>query len=440
MIAMAGIAMGVFTGVMDGAIANVALPTIAQDLHTTAAASVWVVNAFQLAVTMTLLPVAALGDKFGCRRIFALGFLLFTIASVACALSTTLLQLSLSRALQGVGAASMMALSPPLVRRIYPQHLLGRGVGTVGLFVAISAATGPSAASLILSVASWPWLFAVNLPVGLIGLVVTQAVLPNVPGTGRGFDLKGAVLTAATLALLVTGVDRMGIEGPGWSALGQIVAAILLGTLLVRSQDRRRDPILPVDLMRIPLFALSVATSLCSYSAQMMTFVALPFYLQRTLGIDTVTSGFLITPWPVALALTAPVAGRLADRYPAGALGCIGLATMALGTALLTLLPAHPGYPDIVWRMALTGLGFGLFQAPNNRTLIQAAPRARAGAAGGMQAAARLFGQTMGGAIAGLIFGLLGAIGPITALATAASISAAGSLVSLTRLRASGAA
>jgi MFS transporter, DHA2 family, multidrug resistance protein len=436
MIAMAGIAMATFTGVMDGAIANVALPTIAHDLHSSAAASVWVVNAFQLAVTMSLLPIAAIGDKLGCRRVFAVGFAVFTVASVCCALSGTLLELSLSRALQGMGAASMMALSPPIVRRIYPQHMLGRGVGLVGVFVALAAATGPTAASVILSVAHWPWLFAVNLPIGIVGLAVTQMVLPDIPGTGRRFDLLGALLTAASLALLVTGVDRLGIEGPGLSAAGQIVAALVLGALLVRSQLRRTDPILPVDLMRAPLFALSVATSLCTYSAQMMTFVALPFFLQRNLGIDAVTSGFLITPWPVALAVTAPIAGRLADRYPAGLLGGIGLAFMACGTMLLTLLPASPGVIDIIWRMAVTGFGFGLFQAPNNRVLIGSAPRNRAGAAGGLQAAARLFGQTMGGAVAGVIFGVFGARGPVTALGVAAGIAAVGSLVSMTRLRA----
>ena len=433
-IAMLGIALGVLTSVMDGAIANVALPTIAADLGATPAASVWVVNAYQLAVCVALLPVAAIGEIVGYRRVFAVGFTVFTIASLCCALSPTLLTLSLSRALQGMGGATMMALSPPLVRLIYPRHQIGRGVGLVGFFVAVSAAAGPSAASAILAVAHWPWLFAVNLPIGVVGLVVTSRVLPHRPGSGGTFDWRGAVLNAGALGLLVTGIDRAGIEGPHLGPLAQIGGGVVCFVVLLRNQTRQAKPLLPLDLLRIPLFALSMATSLCSYAAQMMTFVAVPFLLQKGLGLDAVHAGLLITPWPLMLAITAPVAGRLADRYPPGLLGGVGLALMALGTVTVVLLHPAPADWDVAWRMGLTGLGFGLFQAPNNKLLITTAPPHRAGAAGGLQAAARLVGQTFGGAFAALIFAAAGTAGPHDALITAAVLSVAGAAVSMSRI------
>ena len=242
------------------------------------------------------------------------------------------------------------------------------------------------------------------------------------------------MLNAGALGLLVTGIDRAGIEGPHLWPLAQIVGGLVFFAALLRDQTRQSRPLLPLDLMRIPLFALSMATSLCTYAAQMMTFVALPFLLQHGLGFDAVHAGLLITPWPLMLALTAPVAGRLADRYPPGLLGGIGLVLMAAGTVCVLLLHPAPADWDVAWRMGLTGLGFGLFQAPNNKLLITTAPPHRAGAAGGLQAAARLVGQTFGGAFAALIFAAAGDAGPHDALITATVLALAGAVVSMSRI------
>lgn len=176
--AIFAIALGITVSVLDGAIANVALPTIARDLNASPASSIWVVNAYQLAITVSLLSLASLGDLIGYRRIYQAGLLVFSITSLFCALSDSLLTLTIARVLQGFGAAAIMSVNTALIRIIYPQRFLGRGMGINSLIVACSSAAGPTVAAAILSVASWQWLFAINLPIGLVALLLGMKFLP----------------------------------------------------------------------------------------------------------------------------------------------------------------------------------------------------------------------------------------------------------------------
>ena len=213
--------------------------------------------------------------------------------------------------------------------------------------------------------------------------------------------------------------------------------ALLVGYVLVRRQNALVMPLLPIDLFRRPIFALSVATSICTFVAQGIVFVALPFYFQDVIGRSQVETGLLITPWPVTVAMIAPLAGRLADRYPAGILGAIGLTVLSIGFVLLALLPAAPGDADIVWRIVVCGLGFGFFQSPNNRAIISSAPRERSGGAGAIQSTARLLGQTIGAAMVALVFGYAGPAGgasPTVAILLAALFAAIAAVASLSRL------
>lgn len=398
------IALGVTMAVMDSAIANVALPTIARELNTDAAASIWIVNGYQLAIMISLLPLAALGEIIGHRRIYIAGMVLFTIASLACAFSHSFIELALARVVQGFGAAGIMAVNTALLRFIYPHRLLGRGIGINALVVAISAAAGPTIAAAILSVASWPWLFAVNVPIGIAAVSVGRFALPGNPLSHRAFDYVSAILSAGTFGLLIASIDALGHgESFGWF-VGEGLGVIVIGFLLVRRQLTMAAPLLPIDLMRIPIFSLSVATSVCSFTAQMLALVSLPFLFQNRLGFTAVETGLLLTPWALAIAAAAPVAGRLADRYPAGLLGGIGMVIFSAGLLLLAFMPAHPDIVTIVWRMALMGTGFGIFQSPNNRAMLSAAPRERSGGASGMLGTARLLGQTTGAALVALLF------------------------------------
>ena len=420
--------------VLDGAIANVALPTIAQDLRASPAESIWVVNAYQLAIVISLLPMAALGEIIGYRRIYQAGLAIFTVASFTCALSHSLVALTAARFVQGFGAAGIMSVNGALVRFTYPHRMLGRGVGLNALVVATSAAAGPTIASLILSVASWQWLFAVNIPIGVGAFVVAACSLPKNPLARKRFDLFSAGLNAVTFGLLVTGVDILTRTKARLVGAIELAVGLATGWLLVRRELHEDRPLVPIDLLRIRIFALSIVTSVISFTAQMSAFVSLPFHFEMAMGRSQVTTGLLLTPWPIGVGIAAPLAGWLADRFSGAILGGIGLMVFAVGLAFLALLPADAPNIQIIWRMLLCGLGFGFFQSPNNRMMLSTAPRERAGAAGGMLATARLIGQTSGAVLIAVCFELLGDRGEQVALWIGAALALAGAGSSTLRL------
>ena len=440
--AMATLAIAVSMAVLDSAIANIALPTIARDMATTPAATIWVVNAYQFAVTVSLLPFAFLGDIMGYKRVYIAGLVVFTVASLGCALAPTLPLLVLARVVQGFGGAGIMSVNTALIRFIFPRAELGRGLGFNAFVVASFSALGPSIAAGILSVATWHWLFAINVPLGVVALWLAERVLPMTPRAGYRFDLLSALLTAVTFGLIITMVDGLG-RSPGATELIEFLAVLLVGTVFIYRQLHLTVPLLPVDLFRRPIFALSVATSVCSYIAQTSAYVALPFYFQYVGGLSPIDTGLMMTPWPAIVVIVAPIAGRLSDRYPAGVLGSLGLLAMTAGMLSLLFMPAAPSYPDVAWRMLLSGLGFGFFQSPNNRLLVGSAPPERSGAGSGMLATARLSGQTIGSALVALSFSVTGARagaevshGTSLALGIGASFAATAMIVSALRLRA----
>lgn len=428
------IGLGLTMAVMDGAIANVALPTIARDLHASPSFSIWIVNGYQLAIVISLLPLSSLGEIIGYRRVYVAGLGLFTFASLFCALSHTLLLLTVARIVQGFGAAGIMSVNAALVRFTYPHRMLGRGIGINALIVAIAAAVGPTLAAGILAVGNWPWLFAVNIPFGIAALVIGRLALPHTPRHARALDWPGAVQSAIMLGLGITAIDSIGHgERPAYYTT-EFLAAAVAGVMLVRRQLNETSPLLPIDLLRIPIFTLSICTSIASFCAQMLAYTSLPFYLVDRFGYSDVDIGLLITPWPIAIAFAAPLAGRLVEHVSAGLLGGIGLLLFAAGLMSLALLPPHPATIDLVWRMALSGAGFGLFQSPNNRTMMSSAPRGRSGAAGGMLATARLVGQTAGALGVAVLFRLIGHPTTNAPLIAASIAAVAAAAVSLTRL------
>lgn len=419
---------------LDTAIANTALPAIASDLHAAPAASVWVINAYQLAIVATILPLAALGDIVGHRLIYIAGMTIFTLASAACALSGNLPTLAAARAFQGVGASGIMSVNIALLRFIYPPHKLGRGVGLNALVVGVSFAVGPSVASLILSVADWPWLFGVNVPLGLVALAVAVPSLPQSPRGAHRLDGLAAALNviAFTALILALSAAAQGEPVRWWGSA--LVVAVLFGALLIRREHGNAAPILPVDLFRQPAFALSSLTAICSFTTQGLAFVSLPFYFEGVLHRSQVQTGFLISPWSIVVALAAPLAGRLSDRYPPAVLGGAGLGILSIGMVSLALLPAEPSVVDICLRMAICGAGFGFFQSPNLRALMSAAPPHRSGGASGTIATSRLLGQATGAALTAFCFGLAGVHGATYALWLGAAFAAAASLASISRL------
>jgi DHA2 family multidrug resistance protein-like MFS transporter len=431
-------ALAIFTALamasLDTAIANVALPAIAADLHVSPADVVWVVNIYQIAMVATLLPLAALGEIVGQRRIYISGLILFTLSSLACALAWSLPTLLIARALQGLGASGIMGINVALVRFVYPRRLLGAGLGTNALVVATAFTAGPTVASSLLSIGPWTWLFGVNVPFGIAAVLIGMKTLPATPRSTHAFDFWGAMLATGCLGLFILALGSAAHNPDLPLLVIELVSAFVLGALLMRRQADHPAPMLPIDLFRHPVFALSAATAICAFAAQGLAFVSLPFFFEHSLGLTAIATGFLITPWSLVVGFIAPIAGRMSDRYQAGILGSIGLFTLAIGMALLAMLPANPHIVDIVWRMIVCGCGFGFFQSPNMRALISSAPADRSGSASGIVATARLIGQTTGAALTALCFSLSDARGPTIALTLGAGFATLGSVMSVLRL------
>ena len=445
--------LGIVMAVLDGSIVNLALPAITTAMGTSAAQSLWVINGYQLATLAMLLPLASLGESIGYRRVYRGGMVVFGVASIACAMADSLDMLVAARLLQGVGAAGIMGVNAALLRLIYPPHLLGRGIAINSVVVAAAAVAGPSVAAAVLSQADWPWLFAINLPLVVLSLWLGRTALPanQVRRTGAGFSVLDVLLNGLMFGLVFLGIDGLGshagvtastpAEGPRpvpWLALAEIATGTLIGLVYVRRQLAEAVPLLPLDLLRIPVFALSMATSVGAFCAQTLAFAGLPFLLLGSFGFGNVTAGLVLTAWPLGIVAMAPIAGRLIGRYAGGLLGGVGLGLLACGLAALAWLPEQPSPQTVAWRMAWCGLGFGLFQSPNNHTILTAAPAHRSGGAGGMLATARLTGQSLGVALLAVIFSFLGAYGrqgPVAALWLAAAFAAAAAVCSSLRLR-----
>ena len=428
--ALAAILLSIGMAALDGTIVTIALPTLAQELGVTASAAVWIVTAYQIAMVGSLFGFAALGEILGFRRVYLFGMVLFVSAAAVCALSQEFVPLLLARAAQGVGGAAILSNTPAMMRFSQPQNQLGRTFGMLATTVALCSAAAPSLGAAILAFGHWQWLFAINLPIGFVALAFLRS-LPDARGTARRFDWLSAALNAFFFALLILGVDRLA-EAPAIAG-ACLAAAAIAGAVLIGRERSRAAPIVPVDLVRIPAFAFAVSASTCLFAAQMCAFVALPFLLQREIGLTASGTALLMTAWPATLAVFAPAAGWLADRFPASLLCAGGGALMALCLAALGLWPDGLAGTPMAIVIALSGVGFGLFQTPNNRAMLLAAPRERSGAAGGSLATARQFGQAVGAVFVALCLAMFVQQGPRAALLLGAALALVAATISLRR-------
>lgn len=395
--------------VLDVTLVNVSLPVLATEFGISDSQTVWIVTAYQLAITMLLLPLSSVGDIFSYRRNFLVGVVIFTLSSGLCAASQSFGMIVAARTLQGIGAACIMSVNIALTRLIYPPQVLGRGLGLNAMVIATATAAGPTLAGAILSVASWHWLFIINIPLGVIVLIVGYRLLPhNPPREHRvSFDWVSAVENVVVFGLIFYAMGNLAREGDLTVNLLLLATGIIVGIFYVRRQFSRELPMLPVDLLRIRLYTLSILTSVCSFIAQNLTMISLPFLFLNNLGFNEITTGMLMTPMPVATMIMSPLAARWVERHNPGTTAAVGMGLYALGVLLLATLTPGAGVTAVVLRMALCGLGFGLFQTPNNVVMVIATPISRTGGAGGMQSTARLVGQTLGATLVTLVFALI---------------------------------
>ncbi|WP_421992110.1 MFS transporter [Roseococcus sp.] len=417
---------GIAIAVLDASMVNIALPSAAQSLGLTPAEVVWVVNAFQITVVGTLIPFSNLGEILGFKRVWSFGLALFLLGALGSALAPSFGLLLAARVAQGLGAGAVMSLLSGLIRFTHPGSQLGRAIGNNAMVVALCSASGPSIGAAVLAVAPWPFVFAVHLPIGLAALAFGVRYLPDVPPQRRPFDILSAGLNVVAFGLVFLGLDLL-LHRPATGGL-LLTLGIVCGIALVWREMSRSAPLLPLDLLRVRAIRIAVIASTCMFAAHILVAINLPFHLSAA-GFSPVQIGLIITPYPLAIGLLAPIAGRLSDRLPSAIPCAIGGVTMASAMALLSFLPADR--PELICpTLLLAGIGFGFFQAPNNRAIVISAPRARAGGAGGLQSTARVLGQTFGATTAAACFTLAG---PWLAFLCGAVLAVLSAVASLSR-------
>ncbi|MFO7647720.1 MFS transporter [Halomonas campaniensis] len=400
-LAVLALVLGTLMAVVDTTMVNIALPSIATGLEVSASRAVWVTNLFQISCAAFLLVFAALSELVSRRRLYVAGVGVFTLASLGSALSTSLESLLVFRALQGLGAAATLSIGPSLYRSIFPSRLLGSALGLSAMVVAAGYAAGPAIGGLVLSVADWPWLFALHLPLGVIAVVLAWRALPRETGRRGGFDMAGALLSVAMLGGFFMAMDSVGHQAPAWQVVAWLALSIAAAWGFLRRQRRATHPLLPLDIFAEPRFSLALAAQGTAFVGQGLAFVALSFLFQQEMGFSPLETAWLFTPWPLAIMLVGPRAGRLADRVNPSLLASTGLSLLLAGLVSLAWLDAGAGVVDVLWRMLLCGVGFGLFQPPNNRELMSTVPRERSASASGAMSTSRTVGQSLGVALVG---------------------------------------
>jgi MFS transporter, DHA2 family, multidrug resistance protein len=402
--AIVSLSMGTLLLMMDSSIANVGLPTIAHDLHAPAANAVVIVVVYNLVLAMTLMPFANLGMLIGLRRVFLAGLCIYLTGAVLSWFADSLVVLLAVRAIQALGAAAAISVSSALVRATYPRYQLGRGLGFNTLAAATGGAIAPVIGGMIVSHASWHWVFSAGVPLAVVALIAGRA-LPDPDSIAHKFDTVGAVLCAVTFGLLISGLRWLtAVHAPAIPA-GLIGVGAVAGFLLVRHEMTQPHPVLPVDLLRRPPLALSVAAGLCGYLASTTVLLALPFRL-HAMGFSPAEIGGMIAPYALAATVSAPAGGMLSDRVSPTILGTAGLSVATIGLLILTRLATTSTYLDVALPLALCGIGFGFFMSPNARLIIGSVSASRAASASSLISTTRMMGQALGSTFVGVLLAL----------------------------------
>ncbi|WP_372097955.1 MFS transporter [Tistrella mobilis] len=407
---LAGLALSMLTASLGVSIANVALPTLAQALDVPFQAVQWVVLAYLLAVTVAIVGAGRLGDALGRRRVLSAGLVLFALASAASALAPSFDLLIAGRALQGLGAAVLMALTLALVRETVAAERTGAAMGLLGTTSAIGTALGPSMGGLLIAAAGWRAVFIVLVPAALAALLLIRRGLPATPAPNPaaptaphpGLDLPGTLVLAVSLGAYALAMTRP--HGLDTMAFILLAIAALGVTIFLAVERRARTPLVRPAALCEPLLAAALICNLLIATVIMTTLVVAPFYLSHTLGLDTARVGLVMSVGPVLSALTGLPLGRLVDRGDAGLMAIAGLAAMATGAALLAVLPGWLGLPGYLAGILVLTPGYQLFQAANNTQVMATVPADRRGVTSGMLGLARNLGLVTGAAVMGAVF------------------------------------
>lgn len=401
------IGIGAFMSALDGSVINTTLPILTKDLGSNVAASEWIVTVYLLVLSGLLLSFGRLGDLQGHKRVYLAGFGIFVVSSAFCGMAPSVPLLVGFRALQALGAAMLSANSPAILTKNFPARQRGQALGLQATMTYLGLTVGPSLGGWLAQQFSWRAVFYINVPVGLIAFLLSlRFIATDRPAeiTER-FDLKGACAFLAGLVVLLFGLNQG--HALGWASpliLGSLIAAPLILAAFIQIERQAAAPMLDLSLFRSPVFSGAAASAVLNYICIYVVTFLMPYYLLRGLGLEPARAGLLLTAMPIVMAIVAPLSGTLSDHIGGYWLTVTGMGLLSAGMYLLSGLSAQTGPAGIALRLAVVGLGTGVFISPNTSALMGAAPRNRQGIASGILATARNFGMVLGVGLAGAIF------------------------------------
>ena len=411
------LSMSMLLSSLGTSIANVALPTLAHAFNVTFQDVQWVVLAYLLAITTLIVSVGKLGDTFGRRRLLLTGIVLFTVASVLCGAAPSLALLIAARAVQGLGAAIMMALTMAMVGEAVPKDKTGSAMGLLGTMSAIGTALGPTLGGLLITAFHWNAIFLINVPLGLFTFVLAYRSLPqdrqSIKADRPRFDSLGTLLLALTLAAYALAMT-LGRGNFGELNIALFLAAVVGGGLFLVVETRAESPLIRLSMFLSPVLSAGFVTSMLVTTVVMATLVVGPFYLSGALGLDAARVGLVMSCGPIVAAFTGAPAGRFVDQFGAYRMGTVGLLAMALGAIVLPLLPISLGIPGYIAPLSIITAGYALFQAANNTAVMTDIRADQRGVISGLLSLSRNLGLITGASAMGAVFALGSAVSDIT--------------------------
>jgi EmrB/QacA subfamily drug resistance transporter len=387
-----------FMATLDGSIVNVALPVMAQKLSVSMALIEWVVTSYLIVIVGTILVFGRLADIKGKTTVFKLGIIIFTIGSLTCGLSNSLIMLVFSRSLQAIGAAGTMSTSHGIITHVFPNNERGRALGINGTFVALGSMIGPPIGGIIVSALSWQYIFLINVPIGMIAFIIAMKTLPkNKTNSDERLDIKGAVLFGLTMVLLfgsLTFGKEIGYNNK--AVISAFIISIVLFVIFIVVERRITSPLLRLEIFNNTLFSLSIFCAFISFVAISCSNIILPFYLQYVMKLSPSLTGILMMVSPIILAVVAPMSGYMSDRVGSEVLTFLGLIGTSLGLFLMSALNQYSHLGALITFIAIMTMGNGMFQSPNNSLVMSTVDKQNLGIAGSVNALVRNLGMVFG--------------------------------------------
>lgn len=395
---LVSVGMGVFLATVDVSIVNIALPTLVRVFETRFAVVQWVALSYMLTIATLILSMGRMGDLRGKKQVYALGMLIFTAGSAMCGLAQSVVWLITFRIIQAVGAAMMASLGAAIITEIFPDRERGKALGTIGGIVSIGIITGPVMGGILIDALSWHWIFFVNIPVGIVGLIMVTRFIPSFPHLpGQRFDFVGAGImffSVLSFLLALTVGQQLGFRDIRIISLFALWLISL--TLFLYAETRIEHPMIDLHIFRNSLFSLNLLTGFLSFVAIAGVVLLMPFYLENVLEYNPHQVGFLLAAVPLSAGFISPLAGGLSDKVGTRLISTIGLAVLMAGYFALTTLNEQTTALGYIIRFLPVGLGIGIFQSSNNSAIMGAAPKKYLGIVSGLLSVTRTLGQTSG--------------------------------------------